>query len=218
MFFLMDEESNEEDKRSFLDLYENINVRESRDKLMGTDKVDKTMIDSGENAFKFNDSDSLKHNSDDTEQASKMEEKRQKGKMRSRKSRERKKLYIDELEMKVKNLEKENMKLHYLLESYKNQIHSQNDKSNPSILGKITDLRRNTIHKFIDMDTMSYDENTKERVTDHFSRTCPKFTGKEDSKILNIFIIRSLSFSQNYFNLHSKFVIKHLSFTYLIIY
>jgi len=79
-------------------------------------------------------------------------------KMRTRKSRDRKKIYIEELEEKVKNLEKENFRLHHLLLIYRKESWNSVSEESTNLLGEIEQHRKKLEETFVDPKTGQYNE------------------------------------------------------------
>lgn len=114
MFFLM-QDCNEEDRQSILDLYNLDNI--ANIKSPWDEKVDDTNLNEEEKEG----SSSLPNDSSNLSGNKKLENKREKGKIRSKRARDRKKNYIEELELKVKELEMENLRLNRIIDQYKIQ-------------------------------------------------------------------------------------------------
>jgi hypothetical protein len=111
MFFFLDQENNDDDKHSLLDLFNEFGPPQS----IGSAKDGSN--DAANTHLKEEDKDeTLQVNSEGLHS---IQEKRQRGKIRSKKSRDRKKRYVEELETRVKELEKENIRLHNIIASTK---------------------------------------------------------------------------------------------------
>lgn len=70
---------------------------------------------------------------------------KEKGKIRSKRARDRKKQYFDELEVRVRYLEKENIRLENVIEKYKAQKYQEIDESSANVfetMKKIFDKSR----------------------------------------------------------------------------
>lgn len=104
-----------------------------------------------------------------SEDDKKLAMKRQKGKMRSKQARDRKKRYIEELEAQVRDLSKENMKLSQLVEQYRNQVPDVKHKPTATLDAMIESFR-SEICKGLDKDEEAqWDNNTSRTVIENFN-------------------------------------------------
>ena len=166
MFFFLNDGANEEDKQSIIDLFQN----DPASTAGGLPIPNVDITDSRINQV----SDSQLNDSSDNQGEDKLETKRQKSKFRSRKSRERKKKYIEELETRVKDLEKENIKLQHLLDQYKGQkVESVSEKHKITSETIVSD-KSQIVDLFWDKDKKSYKEGANMSVADHFRMLSPK--------------------------------------------
>lgn len=88
----------------------------------------------------------------------KLESKREGFRKRTRKSRDRKKIYIEELEERVKGLEMENFRLHHLLLIYRRESWNSVSEESGSLLGEIEKHRKKLEDTFVDPKTGQYNE------------------------------------------------------------
>ena len=121
MFFFINEESDENDKQSIIDLFQmsgDNHISRSNDAglIKSLEETSKEKSETKEEMPESIDCSSLIPNDMGD---NKLEARRQKGRVRSKKSRDRKKQYLDELEVRVKDLEKENIKLRQEIDLYK---------------------------------------------------------------------------------------------------
>ena len=80
----------------------------------------------------------------------KVEEKRLKGRIRSKETRKRRKEYIVQLEEKVKKLESENFRLQNLLMNYRTENFERIDDGQKSIMDKIQEHRNSLAQTVMD--------------------------------------------------------------------
>lgn len=112
MFFFMDNEGNDDDRQSLIDLFQfDTGDRVNQEEAVGGMVTEAVKEEESE--------DKNVYTSSISEGDKKLELRRQKGKIRSKQSRDRKKKYLEELESRVKDLEKENMRLQFTLDQYK---------------------------------------------------------------------------------------------------
>jgi len=81
--------------------------------------------------------DDIKPSEPTEEDTNKIDSKRMKSRIRSRKARERKKIYIDELETKIRTLEAENSRLQNLLIQYKKEESLNTNEESQSLIEEI---------------------------------------------------------------------------------
>ena len=103
-------------------------MEEAKDVKVETPAVVKTSKHSGSQTIESETS---------TQNFSKMESKRLKSKLRSKKSRERKKMYVTELENRIKDLEKENFRLRNQIEAFRKQSFKDFNQETGEILEKV---------------------------------------------------------------------------------
>mmetsp|Transcript_9168 Transcript_9168/g.8778 ORF Transcript_9168/g.8778 Transcript_9168/m.8778 type:complete len:318 (+) Transcript_9168:260-1213(+) len=115
----------------------------------------------------------------------KLERRRMQCKERAKKSRDRKKVYIEELELKIKILESENTKLHQMLQVYRNQTWNSVSKESTNLIGDIESHRKKMAEIFVDPATNEYKENAKMTCSDHFRQTAEKVLDKH-RRIMNL--------------------------------
>lgn len=124
MFFFINEESDEMDKQSIIDLFQMSGDTQTAKN--NEPSIMKTLMDMQKEKSEVKEEVPESYeNSSTTPQGmpeNKIEMRRQKGRIRSKKSRDRKKQYLEELEDKVKDLEKENSKLRQEIEQLKVSI------------------------------------------------------------------------------------------------
>ena len=77
-----------------------------------------------------------------TQAISKIEQKRKKGRIRSKETRERRKAYVQKLEEKAKKLESENFRLQNLLVNYRNENILKVDDESRSLIRTMEDNRK----------------------------------------------------------------------------
>jgi len=107
-----------------------------------------------------------KHSSDDSEGKSQLQKKRMEGKVRSKKSRDRKRVYLEELEMEVKQLRKENIRLQNLIHMKEEQNTDKIDSQPTGVFKQLSKLKESISEKLINPDTMKYKEETTVKVKD----------------------------------------------------
>jgi len=113
-------------------------------------------------------SDLRKNSTNSDEGSNKVEKRRLRGKVRSKKLRDRKKNYVDELEMKIKHLQNENIELQRQLRTEKEQNSKQISEEHPKNLGHISKTSDKIMDEFLDKDTQKYKEETNSNVKDQF--------------------------------------------------
>ncbi|CAI2371657.1 unnamed protein product [Moneuplotes crassus] len=104
--------------------------------------------------------DLLKEREDMAKPGSKLEIKRERGKQRSKKSRDRKKAYIENLEQRIKELEAENFRLQNLIISYRNDKLDVVDKKLIPFTDVNISAKLDVLKKFIDSPTLEIKEST----------------------------------------------------------
>ncbi|CAI2376069.1 unnamed protein product [Moneuplotes crassus] len=119
------------------------------------------------------------------ETKNKIEQKRVNCKDRTRKSRDRKKMYIEDLENKVKTLEKENFRLHHLLLYYRKESMRHVDEEPVHLVEDIDKYRQEVESTFIDNETGGYNERARVKCSEHFSRTSKRIM-ESHKKVMNL--------------------------------
>ena len=115
----------------------------------------------------------------------KLERRRMQCKARAKKSRDRKKVYIEKWEARIKELESENSKLLKLLQVYRKQTWNSVNKESSNLIGDIEKHRQRMAEIFTDPETCEYKENATMKCSDHFKETAPKVMEKH-RKIMNL--------------------------------
>lgn len=115
----------------------------------------------------------------------KIERKRMSCKDRTRKSRDRKKMYIEELEGKVKQLEKENFRLHHLLLYYRRESMKLVDDEPVNLVENIDKYRQEVENTFIDTETGGYNERASVKCSEHFRKTGERIM-ESHKKVMNL--------------------------------
>lgn len=158
MFFLLDNECNEEDKQSVMDLF-----KDCPSITPYTPTSPKVSFELPEEQL-----DSECNDTPDSTDPSKLEKRRKRGKLRSKKSRDRKKLYQDELECRVKDLEKENMRLRYLIDQHKRQNYQLFDRDTNELIKDQDVVEREIKKSFVDELTNSVKKDTENEMINFF--------------------------------------------------
>mmetsp|Transcript_21790 Transcript_21790/g.19313 ORF Transcript_21790/g.19313 Transcript_21790/m.19313 type:complete len:161 (+) Transcript_21790:91-573(+) len=108
------------------------------------------------------------HEEEVSQDISDKEEKRRKGRIRSKRSRDRKKEYFDELENKIKKLEKENFRLQNLLIQYRKENIENFDDDSQAIVKEFNFEKTSAIAKYIDFDQMKMKEDEPGSILEEF--------------------------------------------------
>mmetsp|Transcript_16018 Transcript_16018/g.13999 ORF Transcript_16018/g.13999 Transcript_16018/m.13999 type:complete len:98 (+) Transcript_16018:200-493(+) len=88
-------------------------------------------------------------------------------KIRSKKARDRKKFYIEELEHQVHLLQQENSRLQKLLAIKQNEKLSNTSSESKNLLQKVIDFKQDLFSIFLDSEG-KYNENSKISKKEHF--------------------------------------------------
>lgn len=113
----------------------------------------------------------------------KLETKRNKGKERSKLSRDRKKQYFNELETRIKDLEKENLRLHNLVQMYRRKSWKETDNKSAEMIEEIETNQRRGLSGFVDTEKDTYNEGTKLKVADVFKEKVYKLVQKHQNML-----------------------------------
>ncbi|CAI2373691.1 unnamed protein product [Moneuplotes crassus] len=100
-----------------------------------------------------------------------IEERRRRGKIRSKKCRDKKKIYIQGLEEKIKELQKENFRLQNLVANYRNEKLEYFGKEIKTFEKDSRKHKIDTFQKFIDPETFEMKKDVKENLGDIFNKT-----------------------------------------------
>ncbi|CAI2371385.1 unnamed protein product [Moneuplotes crassus] len=109
-------------------------------------------------------SDSLPNNKDIS-----IEEKRKKGKIRSKRSRDKKKLYYQDLENRIKELQKENFRLQNLVANYRSEKLEYYGKEVKSFVKDSRDIKLKIFKNFMDPETMEMKKKADFVLKDKFN-------------------------------------------------
>ncbi|CAI2373076.1 unnamed protein product [Moneuplotes crassus] len=120
--------------------------------------------------------------SSSSQSLTKMQEKREKGRIRSKLSREKRKAYVAKLESRIDDLETENSRLQNIIIKLHSEKYSKADPNSKSFVNDIQDLQGTTIDNFWNRDTMQHNSE------------------------------RSIAVGINYYNVASKAMEKHKKF------
>ena len=88
-----------------------------------------------------------------------IEEKRRKGRLRSKCSRDRRRKYVSNLEEKVKSLENENFRLQSIIMKYRMENWENVDECSKSFIEKSIEHKRKMLSRFMDLETMEFRNN-----------------------------------------------------------
>ncbi|CAI2370859.1 unnamed protein product [Moneuplotes crassus] len=100
--------------------------------------------------------------------------KREKGKIRSRKSRARKKVYIEQLEAKIEKLEAENFRLQNLLVSYRNDKLKVANKDSYKFIESSRSMKEQSVRRIMNLDTSEIGMKSQVPIHEDFEDVLPK--------------------------------------------
>jgi len=103
-----------------------------------------------------------------------IEEKRRKGRLRSKTSRDRRKNYISTLENRVKSLERENFRLQSIIMKYRKENWENIDEASKSFITESIKHRTSMVSKHVDFDTMEYKKDSKISIRDDYKANLEK--------------------------------------------
>lgn len=167
MFLFLNEEAEEDDNQSLIDLFQMSQNEILQNKEAGPSNLNTPRKKSSECKEEEVES-KLNFTSSVSQPEQKIAMLRQRGKERSKQARERKKRYIEELETRIKDLEKENLRLQNLLE-YDGRVNlNMVPKGKPTLLTPFEKLKKKISDIFIDPEKMQYKEDTRVKVIDWF--------------------------------------------------
>ncbi|CAI2370792.1 unnamed protein product [Moneuplotes crassus] len=112
------------------------------------------------------------------ESGNKLEERRKRDRIRKQISRGRHKAYVEQLENKIKELEKENFRLQNLLVNYRSQDIDKVDNEAKSYIQDCKEERREIIKPFINTETADLSKETNEDLSILFNRRLNKMMNK----------------------------------------
>ncbi|CAI2373965.1 unnamed protein product [Moneuplotes crassus] len=101
-----------------------------------------------------------------------IEERRRRGKIRSKRSRDKKKLYLQGLEEKIKELQKENFRLQNLVANYRSEKLEYYGEEIKTFEKDSRKQKLETFKNFIDPETLEFKKITKETLGDIFAKNC----------------------------------------------
>ncbi|CAI2370884.1 unnamed protein product [Moneuplotes crassus] len=98
-----------------------------------------------------------------------IEEKRRRGKIRSKRSRDKKKLYYQDLENRIKELQKENFRLQNLVANYRSEKLEYYGKEVKSFVKDSRDIKLKMFKNFVDPETMEMKKKADFVLKDKFN-------------------------------------------------
>ena len=101
---------------------------------------------------------------------SNIEERRRKGRLRSKESRDRRKVYISNLEERIKFLENENFRLQSIILKYRRENFENIDKGYKSFIEESIEHKRKVYSQFMDLETLEIKKAPKVSLAENFQK------------------------------------------------